>query len=124
MVKVFNRAKMTTSTVGTGALTLVAAVTKFQSFAAAGAVNNDVVQYVIEDGNAWEIGIGTYGSAGTTLTRTLQESSTGSLLNLSGSAQVFITATDDTVQNSVDIKGGAIQNTQVSGDSSFLLMGG
>lgn len=92
MTKLVNRAKMTTATTGTGTITLGSAVSTFQSFAAAGVVNGDSVRYVIEDGLNWEIGVGTYASAGTTLTRTLNESSTGSLLNLSGNATVFVTA--------------------------------
>ena len=92
MVTLVNRAKMGTSTTGTGTITLGSAETGYQSFADAGVSNSDVVRYVLEDGDAWEIGSGTYTSTGTTLSRTLDESSTGSLLNLTGSAVVFITA--------------------------------
>ena len=91
MVTLVNRAKVATATTGTGTITLGAADSGYQTFAAAGVVNSDVVRYVIEDGTAWEIGTGTY-SAGT-LTRTLGESSTGSLLTLSGSAVVYVGAT-------------------------------
>lgn len=92
MAKVYNRARMTTATTGTGTITLGSAVTGYQTFVAAGAVNNDVLYYTIEDGTAWEVGKGTYTTVGTTLSRTLIQSSTGSLLTLSGTAEVFITA--------------------------------
>lgn len=91
MVTLVNRAKMTTATTGTGTITLGSAVSGFQTFASAGVVNADVVSYVIEDGSAWEVGTGTYNSSGPTLLRTLVESSTGSLLELSGSAVVYVT---------------------------------
>lgn len=93
MVTLVNRAKMSTSTTGTGTITLGSAETGYQSFADAGVADGDVVRYAIEDGDAWEIGSGTYTATGTTLTRTVDESSNSdAALNLTGSAVVFITA--------------------------------
>ena len=99
MPDVFNRARMTTATTGTGTITLGSAVSRHQSFANAGVANGTLVHYTIEDGTAWEIGTGTYTTTGTTLSRTLVQSSTGSLLNLSGNAQVFITAPASAIRN-------------------------
>lgn len=93
MSKLVNRAKMTTATTGTGTITLGSAFSGYRTFAAAGVVNGDVVRYVIEEGNAWEIGNGTYTATGTLLARSLLASSTGSLLSLGGNAAVFVTAT-------------------------------
>ena len=93
MVKLVNRAKETTSTTGTGTLTLDGAAGSYQSFAAAGVTNGDTISYVIEDGNDWEIGSGIYSDVGSiTLTRVVAESSDGgTALNLTGNAQVFAT---------------------------------
>ena len=94
MVKLVNRAKMTTSTTGTGTITLGSAVDGFQTFTAAGVVNGDTVRYCIEDGTSnFELGSGVFTASGTTLTRVVSESSNGgNAINLSGDAIVFITA--------------------------------
>jgi hypothetical protein len=95
MTKLVNRAKMTTATTGTGTITLGSAVDGYQTFAAAGVADADVVRYVIEDGTAWEIGRGTYTASGTTLSRTVIESSnSNAALNLTGNAVVFVSATE------------------------------
>ena len=105
MALLFNRAKMNTSTTGTGTITLGTAEDGFQTFADAGVSNADVVQYVIEDGSAWEIGEGTYTASGTLLARTtiLESSNADAAINLSGSALVFITATAESFQDTKQI---------------------
>jgi hypothetical protein len=97
MANLLNRARMTTATTGTGAVTLGSAVASYFSFAEAGAVNATAYSYVIEEGDDFEIGSGTYTSSGTTLSRdTVTASKIGgtagtSKMNLAGNAQIFIT---------------------------------
>lgn len=106
MVKLVNRVKVSTPTIGTGSLALGPAVDGFQGFEAAGVVSGDTVRYVLEDNGAWEIGAGSYSSAGPTLTRNPSESSGGgSAISLSGSAFVYLTATAQDFSKNYD--GGA-----------------
>jgi len=92
MAKLYNLARMTTATTGTGTITLGSAVTGFLAFGAAGVGNGETVTYAIQDGSASEIGRGVYTASGTTLSRTVLKSTNGgNAINLSGQAQVFIT---------------------------------
>ena len=73
-----DRVRETSSTTGTGTLTLAGAVVGFQSFSVIG--NANTTYYAIVDGisNTWEVGLGTYTASGTTLSRdTVLESSAG-----------------------------------------------
>lgn len=78
MPLVADRVKETTTTAGTGTLTLAGAATGFQSFSAAFGTGA-VVYYVIAAGADWEIGIGTTGS-GTLSRDTVLQSSNGDAL--------------------------------------------
>ena len=74
-----DRVRETTTVTGTGTATLLGAVSGYQSFSAVG--NSNTTYYVIANQSAseWEVGIGTYTSSGTTLSRdTVLASSTGS----------------------------------------------
>ena len=91
-----DRVKETTTTTGTGTVTLLGAATGFQSFAVVGDANTTFYTIASQTGNEWEVGIGTYTSAGTLLARTtvLANSSATqpSALNFSaGTKDVFVT---------------------------------
>jgi hypothetical protein len=87
-----DRVQETTTTTGTGTVTLAGAVTGYQTFAAVGDGNS--TYYTIAGGTEWEVGIGTYTASGTTLSRTtvISSSNSGSLVTFSaGSKNVFVT---------------------------------
>jgi len=91
MTKFANRAKMSISSTGTGNVTLNTAEVGYQTFAQAGIVDSDSIRYVIEDGVAWEIGIGLMSSSATVMARTVEESSnSNNALNLTSAAKVLI----------------------------------
>ena len=90
-----DRVLETASAPGTGSVSLLGAVTGYQSFSSA-IGNANTCYYTIADqsGANWEVGIGTYTSSGNTLARTtvLSSSNGGSLTNFaSGTQNVFVT---------------------------------
>jgi hypothetical protein len=87
-----DRVQVTSTTTGTGTFTLGSAVAGFQDFSVIG--NGNTTYYAIVGGSEWEVGLGTYTSSGTTLSRTtvLESSNGGSLVNFSaGTKNVFVT---------------------------------
>ena len=97
--KVADRVKESTTTSGTGNVTLGGAQNGFVTFSSV-LSNGDPTYYTISDGNNWEVGLGTYNSSGNTLTRTdanvLQSTNSDNRISLSGSAaDVFITLPAD-----------------------------
>ena len=91
-----DRVKETTTTAGTGTITLAGASAGFQSFAIIGNSNTTYYCIAAQTGTEWEVGIGTYTSSGTTLARTTVFSNSSgtqpSALSFSaGTNDVFVT---------------------------------
>jgi hypothetical protein len=89
-----DRVKETTTTTGTGTVTLLGASTGFQSFAVIGNANTTYYTIAGQGTSEWEVGIGTYTSSGTTLARTtvLASSNANAAVNFSaGTKDVFVT---------------------------------
>ena len=87
-----DRVQVTSTTTGTGTFTLGSAVSGFQSFSAIG--DGNTTYYAIVGGTEWEVGLGTYTSSGTLLSRDaiLESSNGGTAVNFSaGSKDVFVT---------------------------------
>ena len=119
-----DRVKDTTTTTGTGSVTLSGSPPAgFQSFGAA-IGNGNTTYYTISGGSQFEVGIGTYNSAGPTLNRdtVLSSSNSGSLVNFSaGTKDVFVTypaeksVNEDATGNvNIDITGNATTATRAT----------
>jgi hypothetical protein len=90
----YDRVRETSTIVGTGTATLLGAVPGYQSFSAVGNANTTYYCIYNTGTTEWEVGIGTYTSSGTTLSRTtvLASSNAGSLVSFtSGTKDVFVT---------------------------------
>lgn len=90
-LELYDRVKETTTTTGTGTLTLGGASTGYRTFGSVLA-DSDTTYYAIDGGSEWEVGLGTIGGSGTTLARTtpIASSNAGAAVNFSaGSKTVF-----------------------------------
>lgn len=89
-----DRVLETTTTTGTGTITLAGAEIGYQSFSVVGNGNTTYYTIAVTGGTDWEVGIGTYTASGTTLSRdtVLASSNSGSLVSFgSGTKNVFVT---------------------------------
>lgn len=104
-----DRVRETTTTTGTGTVTLDGAVTGFQSFSVIGNANTTYYTIAGQGTSEWEVGIGTYTSSGTTLSRdTVLASSAGAPTKTTfsaGTKDVFVTYT---AARSVNVDGTSI----------------
>jgi hypothetical protein len=112
-----DRVKETTTTAGTGTVTLLGASIGYQSFSAIGNGNTTYYTIASQTGSEWEVGIGTYTASGTTLARTtvISSSNAGSLVNFSaGTKDVFVTYPAEFTSNAI---GGGIGAVQLNADT-------
>jgi hypothetical protein len=67
MSKLFDRVKETTTTTGTGNITLAGAAVQYVAFSSVYSVGDDQISYAIvgQTGSEWEVGLGTYVSSNT-----------------------------------------------------------
>lgn len=113
-----DRVQETSTTTGTGALTLLGAVTGFQTFSSA-IGNTNTTYYTIQNGGEWEVGIGTVSAGALSRDTVLESSNGGSLVNFSaGTKFVFCTYP---AEKSVDIETAqTLTNKTISGASNTL----
>jgi len=85
-----DRVQETSTTTGTGTLTLAGAVTQFQTFSAA-IGNGNTTYYTIYNagGTDWEVGLGTVGAGTLARTTVLASSNAGAAVNFTGTLYVF-----------------------------------
>jgi hypothetical protein len=85
-----DRVQETSTTTGTGTLTLAGAVTQFQTFSAA-VGNGNTTYYTIYNagGTEWEVGLGTVGAGTLARTTVLASSNAGAAVNFTGTLYVF-----------------------------------
>ena len=115
-----DRVKSTTTTTGTGTITLGAAATGFQGFSVVG--NGNQTYYTITDGTNWEVGVGTYTSSGTTLSRdTVFSSSTGGAKIdwAAGTKDVFIPFPSEATTGTVAQGDGSVIGTDLVAWENF-----
>ena len=122
-----DRVRETTTTTGTGTITLGGAVTNFETFTA-NLSNSDTTYYAIVDNTngAFEVGLGTFTASGTTLARSvIASSNSNNLVDFgAGTKDVFITVPASKIvvedgSNNVAI-GGTVTATAFSGSGAGL----
>jgi microcystin-dependent protein len=119
-----DRVKETSTTTGTGTFTLAGAAAGYQSFSVIGNGNTTFYCIVDSSAGAWEVGIGTYTSSGTALSRDtiLESSNSGSAVSFgSGSKDVFVTYPAEKAVSTDDVTS-AVASASPAGNVSFFAM--
>jgi hypothetical protein len=129
MAELLNRVRFVTRTTGTGTMTVGPGIAGYATPAEAGAANDTQYSYVIEEGEDFEIGVGTYTTGSATLSRdavTLSKingTSGTSKMSLLGSAIVSATARAEDLQGFEDTAEGYANDAAESAAAAALVTG-
>ena len=109
-----DRVKETTTTAGTGTLTLAGALAGFDSFAEIG--DGNTTYYSCTDGADFEVGVGTYTASGTTLSRdsVLESSGATASADVNGAVSASTSVALDNNSNTIAV-GMRVRGTGISG---------
>ena len=130
-LKIADRVKETTTTTGTGTVTLLGAITNFERFSA-NLSDSDTTYYAIVDNTNgdFEVGLGTYSSNTLARTTPIASSNSNSAVNFGvGTKEVFITtpaskmAFLDASGNLISTGGSSVVDTDLVNDTSPQLGG-
>lgn len=116
-----DRVKETSTTTGTGSITLAGAVTGYRTWSGAGFANNDTGYYCIEhqSSNEWEVGLGTWTTGGVLVRTTPLAGSSATPVNFSaGTKHVFNSVPAAAYQTISDLT----EDTAPDGEADFLAM--
>jgi hypothetical protein len=130
-----DRVRETTSSTGTGTITLTGPYSGFQAFSVIG--NGNTTYYTIADPNSgdWEVGIGTYTASGNTLSRdtVLASTNAGGLVNFGAGTKdaictqpaeraVYVVGTSVAATNGATVPNSLLANSSVTlGDTAVSL---
>jgi len=104
MSSLYNLVKVKTNTTGSGIIDLGNPVSGFLSFSTGGVLDGDTVSYGIIDSTNSEVGKGFYSASGSTLTRSvINSTNNNNPISLSGDATVFITALADDFRRTIQV---------------------
>ena len=114
-LRLANRVKESSTTTGSGTITLGGATGAYQTFSNA-LSNGDTTYYTVVNGDNWEVGLGIYSSNTLTRDAVLSSSNSNNKINLNGSSSVFIAyPSEKSVYKD--------QNNQVVAGSSGIILG-
>jgi len=118
-----DRVKQTTTTIGTGTITLNGLAVGFQPFSVLG--DGATTYYTIQGDADWEVGIGIYSSNTLTRDTVLSSSNGGALVNFTkGTKNVFVTLPAEKTITSIASADSSVTVTQVGTEVNLAVSGG